>query len=228
MTEGNSATFRVELLLGDSKLLDAVCCLGSECLINFEDIDIINGKSASLEGSWDSKSRSDSHNLGRNTGSGKAYNAADNSASEASCDISASKKYAGGAISDLRRVTSGGTASLLESCLKFTKSLNSCGWSYTIIFVYSDLCFFSILVFYNCIIWSNLSLKKTSLNGSGSFSVALESKSILSETINTELGGHVLRCDSHWHEAVVCCFVFEDFITKKVGVDLIHHVSIAH
>ena len=180
MAEGNCATFRVELLLGDSKLLNAVCCLRSEGLVYFEDIDISDGKSASLEGSWDSKGGSNSHDLGWNTSSGEAYNTTDNSASETSGDISASQKHAGCTVSDLRRVTGGGGASLLESCLQFAESLNSSGWSYTIIFVYSDLCFFSILILYNCVIWSDLSLEKTSLDGGCGFGMALESKSILS------------------------------------------------
>jgi len=91
MSKGDSTTLRVKLGLRDSELLNAVSSLGSEGLINFENVDIGNSETAFLESSRDSESGTNSHNLGWDTSGSEANNAANNFAAVTVGDISTSQ-----------------------------------------------------------------------------------------------------------------------------------------
>ena len=102
MSEGDSATLRVELLLRNSESLDTVRGLRGEGLVDLENVDVVDAETAILKGSRDSVSGANTHNLGRHTSGSEAHNATNNLGTDAVCNISACKQNAGSTISDLR------------------------------------------------------------------------------------------------------------------------------
>ena len=102
VTKGNCTTLRVKLLGRHAQFLYAVGGLGSESLVDLENINLVHGETGSLKSGRDSESRSNAHDLGRNTGDGEANNTAVDAAAESLSNISAGKKDARSTISDLR------------------------------------------------------------------------------------------------------------------------------
>lgn len=120
MANGDSSTTRVQFFFRDSKLSYTVAGLTGESFVNFEDVDILDAETGFLEGFWDSESGSDSHNLRRYTGTRESNDTSEDVGSVLLGNISTSKHNAGSAIGHLTRVSSGGSASLLESGLEFS------------------------------------------------------------------------------------------------------------
>ena len=58
--------------------------------------------------------------------------------------------------------------------------------------------------------------------------MAGDSQCVLSRTVNAELSSHVLRSDTHGHEAVVSLLALEDLLAEQVRVNLVRHLRIAH
>ena len=101
MSKGDGAALRVELFHGDAELLDAVGGLRGERLVNLENVDVVHGEAAVLEGSRDGECGSNTHDLRWHTGGGEAYNTADDSASKLDGNISTCQENAGGTVGNL-------------------------------------------------------------------------------------------------------------------------------
>ena len=224
----DGTTLRVQLCLGDTELLNAVGCLGSERLIDLKDVNIVDGEAAVLESSRDSVCGADSHNLRGHTSDREANDAAVDSATEARCDVSPGKEDARSAISHLGRVSSSRGTVLLEGRLKLGEALKSRLRSDTVVLVDHHLCLITIFVLDDGLVGRNLSLEITGLLGGGSLLVALDGKGVLLGAAHTELSGNVLRSDSHWHQAVAGRLVLKDLLSKQVRVDLVGHVGVGH
>lgn len=226
MAEGDRTALRVQLLSRHAQFLDAVAGLGSEGLVDLKNVNVVHRQTCSFEGSRDSKGWTDTHNLRGNTSNREANDSANDAAPVSIGEISARQQNARGAISHLTRVSGSGSAILLESRLQFGKTFDGGLGSDTVILVHSDRSLVAVLVLYNGVVWSDLSLEKSRC--SCSLLVAGGCHSVLGGAINSEFFGDILRGDSHRHETVVGCLTVEDTLTKKVRVDLVGHHSIAH
>lgn len=228
MSESDSTTLRVKLLFGNAKLLDAVRGLRGEGLVHLKNVDVVDSKTAVLEGGGDGVSGTNSHHLRGHASDGEADNTAVDFAASCLSNISTGEKDARGTIGDLTRVTGSGCAVLLESGLQLGEAGDTSVRSDTIILVDGDLGLVAILILNNALVRSNLRLETSIGLSSSCLLVALDSHSILGGTIDTELFSDVLRSDSHRHETVVSGFTLEDLFTEKVRVNLIAHVSVSH
>lgn len=64
VTEGDSTTLGVDLLLGQAKLIDTPHTLGGECLIDLVDVDIILGDAGFLKGNGNGLPGANTHEQG--------------------------------------------------------------------------------------------------------------------------------------------------------------------
>jgi len=226
MAEGNCTSLWVQFLSRNTQLIDAIWCLRGKGFVDLEDVDVIHGETTSLKRSRDSKGRTNSHNLRWNTCYCKAHYSAIDTAAEFGCNISSRQKNCGCAISHLAWVSSCGCATFLEGRFELSKAFNGGGGTDSIVFVNKNLSLIAILVLDNSMVWSNLCLEKSF--SSRSFLMRRSCQSVLSDAIDAKLLSDVFRSNTHRHEAVVSTFTLEDFLTKKVRIDLIHHICIGH
>lgn len=108
MAQGDGTTAGVQLLAGNAKLINGVSGLGSESLVDFEDINLVHLGAGLLEGLGDGESWADTHNSGGNTSDGEGENAAKDLAAELLSDVATGEENAGGTVRDLTGVTGGG------------------------------------------------------------------------------------------------------------------------
>ena len=101
VAEGHGAALGVKLLLGHTKLLNAVGSLRGESLVDLENVNIVHGEATVLQSSGDGVGRADTHDLGRDASDSEANDAAVDAGTKTSGNISAGEKNAASAIGDL-------------------------------------------------------------------------------------------------------------------------------
>ena len=228
MAKGDGTTLRVQLSLGDSELVDGVSSLGGEGLVDLENVDVVDGKTAVFEGGRDGESGANSHDLRWDTSDGEGVNAADNLAAVTHGNVSSGEEDAGGTIGNLGGVSGSSSAILLESGLELAETSDSGLRSDSIVLIDCHSGLIAILVLNSSLVGSDLSLEKTRLLGGIGLHVALKGELILLFTGDTEFSSDILGSDSHRHEAVVGGLAFEDCIAQKIGVDLVRHGRVGH
>jgi len=219
MTKGNGTTAGVQLFPGDTKSVDGVEGLRSEGLVNFEDVNILDGKASLLKSGRDSNSGADSHDLRRATSHGKTENSALNLESEFLGNISSGKKNCCSSISDLAGVSSGDATTLLESTLELGETFNGGVFTDTIILINNNLRLISILVFNDSFIGSDLLGEPAILLSGSSLLVAFSSQLILFLAGYLVLFSDILRGHAHVHQAVAGALIVEHLICQDVRVN---------
>jgi hypothetical protein len=212
VTKGNGTTAGVQLFPWDSQSVDGVEGLRSEGLVNFEDVNILDGKASLLESGRDSNSGANSHDLRRATSHSKTKNSALNLKSKFLGNISSGKKNSCSTISDLAGVSSGDTTTLLESALELGETLNGGVFTDTIILINNNLRLISILVFNDSFIGSDLLGEPAILLSGSSLLVALSSQLVLFLAGYLVLFSDILSGHAHVHQAVAGSLIVKHVI----------------
>lgn len=200
----------VKFLLRDSELLDGVGSLTSKGFVDLENVNLVDVESAVLEGSGDSESGANSHNLGWDSGGSVANETANDLRSELVSVSSGGEHNSSGTIGHLGGVSSSGASTLLESGLQLAKFFKCGSWTGAIIDVDSNFLLVSVLVGDLGLVWSDLRLGPSHLVGMESLGVRVDGELILHLSGDTVLGGDILGSDTHGHEAVTGDFVVVD------------------
>jgi len=220
MAECDGTTAGVKLSLGDSELSAAVHSLGSECFVDLEHINIVDGEASLLEGGWDGNSRADSHNFRRAASNCETKNATMNLKAELGGNVSSGKKHGSSSISNLTGVSCGNCAfHLIESWLQFSEGDKSGVLSHTIISVDLDLGLDAILILNNRFVHGDLLSEESIFLSLSCLGVALNSKLILLITRNLESLGDVLSSLTHVHETVTSTLDLEHIVGDDVRIN---------
>lgn len=210
MTKGNSTTAGVQLFSGNAQSVDGIEGLRSEGLVNFEHVNILDGKTSLLESGRDCNSRANTHDLRWATSDGKTKNSALNLESEFLGNVSSCEKDCGSTISDLAGVSSGDATTLLESGFELGEALNGCVLTNTIILINNNLLLIPIFVLNDCLIGSDLLGEPAILLSGSSLLVALSGQLVLVLTRDLVHLSNIFSGHAHVHEAVASTLIFED------------------
>ena len=117
MPNRNGTTTWIKFLLGHAKLLYAVSGLARKSLIDFKDVNLVLLHVCLREGGWDCDSGANSHNCWGYSRAGEGEHASINFAAKFHGNIAAAQKYGCSSISDLARVSSSSSTTLLKGGL---------------------------------------------------------------------------------------------------------------
>lgn len=101
MADGDSASMDVDLLEWNSKRLDRVNGLRSECFVDFIKVDVFLAEACLLQNLWDGVCRTDAHDSGRDTDNGGADEFANDRKTKTFGDGTTSQKDCSCTVGDL-------------------------------------------------------------------------------------------------------------------------------
>ena len=228
MAKSNGTASSVQFLARDLQSVDTHRGLGSECLIDFEHIDVVHSQTGFLQSNWNGVSWTNSHDFRRDSSTSETQESALDWKTILDGVRSLGQNDDGSAISDLTRVSSSGGASLLESWLQFGETFNSGVGSDTVVSVDHDFSLISLFILDNGLVWSDLLLRPAEFLGVGSLHVGLVSHLVLLLPGDTVFLRHVLTGDSHGHEALLSLIVLKDLFGECIGIDHIGHCEHGH
>lgn len=214
MAESNGTTLGVDLFVGDTKLVDRVDGLGSESLVDFENVDIVQLETSSFDGNRDGESRANTHDARRNTNDRSSDVLAEDGETELLGGLALHQEDGSGAIRDLGGVTGGGGAVLVKGRAQFGELLRGGARADTIVAVNKDSLFVAILVGDGSFKGNNLILEPAVLLGNNSLGMRRGGESILLLACDTELGSDVLRGDTKH-----ACW----FMHRKISHDFVYY-----
>lgn len=201
MTHSDGTSEGVDLVDVQVKVLNAHDGLGSESLVELEDIDILDLDAGLLASSGNSVSRADTHDARRAANDGGGDVLAGDGETETLSSLALHQEDSGGTVRDLGGVTAGGGTT--ESGLKLGKGLGSGALTDTLILGDNDLLLVTLLVLDHGLNGNDLAVELALLLGLGSLLVRKCSESILLLAVNVVLGGNVLGGHTHREVAVL-------------------------
>lgn len=203
MTEGDSTTLGVDLLLGQAKLVDTPHALGGKGLVDLVDVDIILGDAGLLKSNGDGLPGADTHEEGLDADNAGGNVLANDLLAQALGSGALHEQDGGGTVGDLRGVTGVDGAVLGEGGADLAEGLGGDTLTDTVIGLDSDgLLLAGLGVGPLDLEGSNLLVEEAGLLGLEGLLVGGSGESILGATGDAAVLGHVLGQDTHGDLAV--------------------------
>lgn len=208
MTEGNSTTGWVDLLLIQTELLNTPDALGGKGLVDLVDVDIVFVDTGLLEGEWDGGPWTDTHKQWSDTDDGCADVLSEDLLTKLLSGRALHQENSGSSVRDLGCVTTVDRTILGESWLDLGEGLSGDTWADTVILGNSDLLpLVGLEVLELDLEWCDLLVEPASLLGRGGLLIRLCCESILLGTADATVLGHLLREITHSDGAVLSLWV---------------------
>lgn len=194
VAHGDGTTVGVDLLQRKTAGLNGVDSLGSESLVQLENIDILDLLADLLEDSGDSNGGTNAHDARRASNNGGGDELADNGESELLGGLALHQENSGGTIGNLGGVTSGGGT--IEGRAELGQALDGGTGTDTIILGDNDLLLVTLGILDDGLDGDDLVIELALSLSAGGLLEGKGSELVLLLTGNVEVGGDVLGGDT--------------------------------
>lgn len=226
VANSNGTTSGVDLGLVDSTMLDGEQSLGSESLVDLENVNVVDGQTKVLKDSRNGVSGANSHELGGNTDGLAVDKLGKDGLAKLLGNRSSHEENGSGTVGDLRGVTSVGGSLGGESRLELAELLGGDTRSDTVVLVDGNLLLVVIIIENSGLDGEDLLVELAGGLGSGGLLVGLGSKGVLGLSGHVVLGGNVLGSDTHGDQALLSLLVVLELVGEGgdgVGTVLVGH-----